>query len=166
MSANSTAIDPQALQAALAQLNDIALPAEPGFWPLALGWWLLLLSIVLVTLGAVLFAYWRRKTALRRAALAHWQALKNLENDAQAFDDQAFLVELAQMLRRASLVRYPASAGLTDEAWAEHLNHSGKTNFFSTTAGQQLLQARFAKHVSVDRERHLQAAHDWLKVAL
>lgn len=163
MSANgqAAAIDPQALQAALAQLNDIALPAEPGFWPLAPGWWLLLLSIVLVVLGLLLFGYWRRKTALRRAALAHWQTLQNLEGD-----DQAFLIALAQMLRRASLARYPESAGLTDAAWAEHLNHSGKTHFFSTSAGQQLLHARFAKHVSVDRERHLQAAHDWLKVAL
>lgn len=163
MSANNqaAAIDPQALQAALAQMHDIALPAEPGFWPLAPGWWLLLLAAVVLLLAVLLFGFWHRKTALRRAALAHWQTLQNLEGD-----DQAFLIATAQMLRRASLARYPASAGLTDEAWVEHLNSSGKTNFFSSTAGQQLLQARFAKHVTVDRERHLQAAHDWLKVAL
>lgn len=154
-------IDPQALQQALQQLHDIATPAPPGWWPLAPGWWLLLAAAVLAVVAVWLFARWRRKTALRRAALQHWQDLESFNGG-----DQAFLIAAAQTLRRASRSRYPASAGLTGQAWAEHLNQTGRTNFFTTSAGQQLLQARFAKQVDIDRERYKQAVQQWLQVAL
>lgn len=32
-------------QVSLEQLHDIVLPAEPGIWPLAIGWWLLIIIL-------------------------------------------------------------------------------------------------------------------------
>lgn len=157
------AIDLQALQEALAQLHDISQPAEPSWWPLAPGWWGLIALAVAVLLGCFLFRLWWRKTALKRAAAKHMHAVTEA---SQELDDHRFLQALAETLRRAAKQRYPETVGLADSAWAEHLNHTGKTNYFTTNAGAQLLQARFAKVVAVDREQQLAAVQAWLKVAL
>jgi len=58
-------------QASLEQLHDIVLPTEPGIWPLALGWWLLIIilavSIFLVTNKIVThYKFW----SIKRRALA------------------------------------------------------------------------------------------------
>lgn len=160
---SGNAIDPQQLQQALAQLHDIAEPAAPGWWPLAPGWWALLAAVVSVLLLAWLARHWWRKTALRRAAAKHLAALREAANE---HSDRDFLIALAELLRRASRQRYPQSVGLTGEAWAAHLNHAGETNFFTTQAGQQLLESRFSGSVDVDRDVHLSAVNAWLARAL
>lgn len=160
--ANQTAqIDPQALQQALAELHDIQLPTEPGLWPLAPGWWVLLAVVAALIFSVFLFRYWWRRTALKRAAIAEWQTVADSE-----LAGQALLTALAQLLKRAAISRDPHAAALTDQHWADYLNQQGQTNFFTTQAGQQLLAERFGKVVDVDAEQQLKAVHDWLKVAL
>lgn len=154
-------IDPQALQQALAELHGIHLPPEPGIWPIAPGWWLLLCLAATLFLVVIIFRYWWRRTALKRAAMAEWQALSVTE-----LDGQTLLTALARLLKRVAISRDSTAAALTDQRWAEYLNQQGQTNFFTTQAGQQLLTARFGKVVDVDTERQLQAVQAWLKVVL
>jgi hypothetical protein len=156
-------IDPQQLQQALAQLHDIAEPAAPGWWPLAPGWWALSACVVLAVLGLAGAYYWWRKTALRRAAAQH---LRNLEQASATTDDLEFLSNLADLLRRASRQRYPQSVALTGQAWAEHLNQVGQTDFFTSEAGKKLLESRFSGAVSVAREPYITAVAMWLQKAL
>ncbi|MFC3195231.1 DUF4381 domain-containing protein [Marinicella sediminis] len=80
-------------------LRDIRLPAEPGFWPLAPGWWILLalLALLMIWLGILWVRYSRRK---RR-----WQAinqqLSTIEfNYRQHHDKQQLLQQLSVFLRR------------------------------------------------------------------
>lgn len=160
---DQTGLDPQQLQQALAQLHDIAEPAAPSWWPLAPGWWGLLVGLLLLLGLFFLCRYWWQKTALRRAALKHFTAV---EAAATEVDDQRFLVALAELLRRASQQRYPDSAGLAGAAWAAHLNRVGETNFFTTQAGQQLLESRFSNSVSIEREPYLLAVKSWLAKVL
>lgn len=161
MTNSAPQIDPQKLQQALSQLHDIQLPAEPGFWPLATGWWLLIAGIIGVVVIAIAARYWWRRTALKRAAMAEWQeiASSNLEG-------QALLTALAQLLKRVAVNLDANAAALTDQRWAEYLNQQGKTNFFTTQAGQQLLMARFARVSQIDAEPQLKAVQQWLKAVL
>lgn len=160
---DSPAIDPQALQAALAQLHDISLPAAPSGWPLALGWWLLL-SFLLAAV-AVVFAgrWWWRKTALRRAAQQHLASVLASQHE---LSDPQFLQALAATLRRAAKAKNSKAASLVGQSWADYLNHTGQTDFFTSEAGMQLLQARFAPVVSANRRAQIAAVEHWLKVAL
>lgn len=154
-------IDPQALQQALAQLHDIQLPAEPGWWPLATGWWLVMATVVFAVAVALVGGYWWRRTAAKRAALAEWQRIVEAN-----VSDQQRLVALAQLLKRAAMSRDAEVAALTDQRWADYLNQQGSTNYFTTQAGQQLLMARFAPVVKTDMQRQYQAVQQWLKAAL
>lgn len=154
-------IDPQKLQQALSQLHDIQLPPEPGFWPLATGWWLLIAGILSAVAIAIVARYWWRRTALKRAAMAEWQALANSD-----LEGQALLTALAQLLKRVAVSLDANAAALTDQRWAEYLNQQGDTNFFATQAGQQLLMARFGRVNKVDAELQLNAVQQWLKAVL
>lgn len=158
-------IDPQALQQALAELHDIQLPAEPGLWPLAPGWWLLMALMVTLILVSVAFLYWWRRSALKRAAMAEWQTLAEASRTGD-LNDPALLKALARLLKRVALTRNPRAAALTDQRWADYLNQQGQTVFFTTKAGQQLLNERFSRVVEVDAERQLAAVHNWLKAVL
>lgn len=154
-------IDPQALQQALAQLHDIQLPAEPGWWPLAMGWWLTFAALGLALVAILLGRYWWRRTAVKRAALAEWRTIAEAD-----VDEQQRLIALAQLLKRAAISQDAAAAGLTEQRWAAYLNQQGKTNYFTTQAGEQLLMARFSRQPNTDLSRQLAAVQQWLKVAL
>ena len=156
-------IDPEQLQQALAQLHDISTPADPSWWPLAPGWWVLFGLVLAMLVAVVVFSWWWRKTALRRVAR---QELQQLEHNHNQLSDQAFLMQAAHLLRRLCLQQDDAVAGLTDAAWADYLNQRGQTNFFTTQAGEQLLQARFGRPEGVERQRYLDALAAWIAVAV
>ena len=97
----------------LADLKDIRLPAEPGWWPPAIGWWLLL-AVILLGLTALLL--WVRQRRRRRAPLQ--AALAELA-ELQRADSARQLPRLHQLLRRAARQRYgtgSASLGSTEFA--------------------------------------------------
>ena len=104
-------------------LRDIKLPAEPGFWPLAPGWWLLLLVslIMLIWLGILWYRYTQKKK--------RWQQIEQ-QLDAIEFaftennNKQKLLTEISLFLRRFvkfQLKQNHASA-LTGTHWVDYLN--------------------------------------------
>lgn len=93
-----TPLSPE-VQAELAKLHDIRLPAPVGWWPLAPGWWGLLTVVLLAIIGAVMFEIHRRR-GLRFAALRELAALKSSLPTASAPD---IARDLAVLLRRVTL---------------------------------------------------------------
>lgn len=96
-------------------LRDIHLPADPAWWPPAVGWWLLL--AVLLAAGAFAWLRWRRWRAdrVRRAALASLDAIA-----ARCGDDPARLLpEISVWLRRVALSvgERRELAALTGDSW-------------------------------------------------
>ncbi len=83
---------------ALAQLHDIHLPTAISWWPLAPGWYLLILSSL--TLIAVLYYVTQRRY---RHGLAKRQALNLLEAYYQDYQSQAnspiTSMKLSELLR-------------------------------------------------------------------
>ena len=87
---------------ALEGLRDIHLPDPISVWPLAPGWWLTLLIIVLAAL-AVHFVMRARRLSPRRAALGELEKLE--ENYSSTGDVSALASGLSALLRRVSLLR-------------------------------------------------------------
>lgn len=120
-------------------LRDLHLPEMIGWWPLAPGWWFL---IVLVTLsfGYLLyqsFAKWRRN-ASRRVALRELARIQT--GFKHGVDETSLAIELSELLRRTMLAYAPRNevAGLTGASWLEWLDQGLDDKPFSQGSGQNV----------------------------
>ncbi len=120
--------DPASLQ----NLNDIVLPADVGWWPLATGWYVLsgLLLIALAWFGYRWVQRWINNR-YRRAALRELQLLaKRIENTEKR---DANLRQIPILLKRTALAAYPRSqvASLSGKNWFHFLNSTLKNPSFT-----------------------------------
>ena len=125
-------IDPATLP-----LKGIHFPTDISWWPLAMGWWILILFLLLTTYLAYYFC---RKGRLKRAGLHALKAIKQ-----QKLTEKERIQQLSALLRRISLCRYSKKqvAGLTGEKWLAWLDKPLKKKEFSQGAGQILITAPY-----------------------
>lgn len=157
----------------LSELADIHLPDPVGFWPLAPGWWILLV-IVLVTaffLGRRFVAQWK----INRGKM---YALRELEKSLQQFRsaraaasesemDQVklnFVSEINAVLRRVALKKFPGQnpASLSGEPWITFLRRTGDASLLDDEQARTLSQGRFAKHWDVNEDALYLMAQKWI----
>ena len=141
----------------LSELADIHLPDAVGFWPPALGWWVL---AVLVLLGLVLlyrqqlarvFLRRRMRFALRELDAAY------LEFQAAADRNVAGLQLLQRfnaVLKRVALVHYsdPDVPRLSGRAWLRFLDAQLQSADFSGGPGQALADGIYRPVFNADAE--------------
>lgn len=122
-------------------LRDLHLPEPVGWWPLAPGWWVLLILLALLLGYGLYRAYLRRRhNAPRRFAL---RELARYESDFLEHRNPVLLgKQLSELLRRGMLAyaRREEVAGLTGEAWLEWLDRGMPLPYFHTDGGKSLLQ--------------------------
>lgn len=122
-------------QELLAQLRDVRLPAEPGWWPPAIGWWLLAGLLVAVIVAVAL--WWRRWRAegWRRAALQEHHRLQTAEVSADT------VRSLSVLMRRVALHVEPRRhvASATDQQWLDTLDRIGNTREYREGVGGLLI---------------------------
>lgn len=117
----------------LAQLKDIHLPEAIGWWPLAPGWYVLIVLICLLIT-------WLGYQAYRHARYARpkKQALILLATYQQCYAQEQNAPEacarISELLRRVALVYYPRKdvASLHGDAWLHFLNQTSKGLDFNT----------------------------------
>lgn len=144
---NEPITNPPALNPPVLELRDIHLPEPVSWWPVAPGWWLLIIAVLLMFLVIFISRRIYRSRQLKREITAE---LETIKQQFQQSNDKAQLAKaLSVLLRRASITFDPAKniAGLTDENWLAYLDEtfgqaSGKTNFHSET-GKVLLTAPY-----------------------
>lgn len=105
------------------QLRDVDMPQEISWWPLALGWWILIALATIVAISALIYLLKKRKrNRYRKAALAELQAIySNWQNDQQS----AIYLQSANAILKRCLLHLSndaASATRTGEAWIAVLN--------------------------------------------
>ena len=97
--------------ASLDNLQDIVEPAAVSWWPMAIGWWVLLLLLLFIAMvvGCRRWRVWKA-AAYRRAAL---RELNAAESSA----------EVSEILKRTALVAYPREtvAALSGDRWYDWL---------------------------------------------
>jgi hypothetical protein len=122
-------------------LRDLHLPDPIGWWPLAPGWWILIV-LAMVGLGWLLLKAWRTRqfNAPRRYAM---RALATVEAGYLSHRDPVMLgQQLSELLRRGMLAYAPRHevAGLTGEPWLAWLDRDMPVPYFHTEGGKSLLQ--------------------------
>ncbi len=147
-------------------LKDIHLPEPVSWWPLAPGWWGL---VILIPVLAGLFFLGRtlyRRGELRREAR---KALQKIETQYKADqDDRQLVTDLSTLLRRIALSYSPRTdvASLTDDAWLCFLDRGiAKSSFkdaFSTGAGRVLVDAPYKPTVNINSAELLKISAAWI----
>jgi len=101
----------------LSGLKDLHLMAQPGFWPLAYGWWVLIGVIGFVLLlTVILWMYWRARPVV--------YAIRKLNKiNEKESDDLIYIKKVSQLLRRVSMAADGRAtvAQLSDTKWQHFL---------------------------------------------
>ena len=88
-------------------LRDIHLPDPVSWWPLAPGWWALLLLLVIFVLSTTYFIRRYRNHKISALYLAK-QELARIETDFNINQDKSNLIkELSELIRRLSISIFP-----------------------------------------------------------
>ena len=109
----------------LAKLHPLREPELIGWWPLAPGWWLLVVLALLCVAALTYFMVRRyRAKAYRRRALTQ---LQQLHQAYQADDDASrYIGQINALLKSVALISYPHRevAACNGEEWRVFLNSS------------------------------------------
>lgn len=157
---NSNPLTPQA-QALLDQLNPIHAPEQVGLWPLALGWWLLIIAIgsSLAWLAWHLYRA-RRNGRYRRQAVAALQSLKAETSNTLATD-------VSIILKRAALSAYPnerrAIANTFGPDWVRLLNRTCGKTVFAEDMALALSQGPYRPNIEFDPNQLIKQAIYWVR---
>lgn len=122
-------------------LRDLHLPDPVDWWPLAPGWWIVLLAIA----AATAYAVWRFYKS-RQFNRPRRYALRELARYEAAYVEHRNPVmlgkQLSELLRRGMLAYAPRDevAGLTGESWLAWLDRGMPLPYFNTEGGKSLLQ--------------------------
>lgn len=129
------------------QLKDIQGLDAVGYWPLAEGWWLLGLAVLVILwmLRLVWLRYgWGPKKAAWRA---HARAeLRRLRQQLGKESPKAIAGALSELLRRIAMARCgrDACAGLSGEAWLAWLRTQDPRGFDWPGKGRALIELAYA----------------------
>ena len=151
-------------------LRDIHLPDPISWWPIAPGWWLVIVSLLLII--AVIFIL--RKIYLGKQLKR--DVTSELENIKQQFHKTQNKSQLAKslsiLLRRASITYYPENniAGLTGNNWLNYLDitnsNASSDRVFQSDTGEVLLSAPYLPDNSIqdyDAQALIQLCESWLR---
>lgn len=147
----------------LAQLKDIHLPDPVGWWPLAPGWYLLMILIVLLISIGIYKLYQRYLNAR-----AKHRALDLLNKYQEYYekDNNAALASarISELLRRVALVYYPREevASLHGEAWVDFLSRTVKGLDFNSVKSM-LLESPFKSAETASLKPLFRCAEQWIK---
>lgn len=111
-----------AKQELLAKLKDVHLPPEVSWWPLAIGWWILIGLFVTVLIAIAIQRHLKaKKFRLSKLAIQELEKIKSSEA-------RNWLMQLEVLLKRASLAHFPKSkvASLTHDSWIRFLQNTGE----------------------------------------
>ena len=142
----------------LSELRDVIYPVDPGFWPPAIGWWIVLILVILCLIGAV---YLFRLVYLR---MTESSFVKEVDALVQLQPREA-VVELSILMRRIAITRFPRNsvAGLSGEDWLQFLDQSGDTNQFTAGPGRALVSAPYSDLTPEDLNPLFKICRDWAK---
>lgn len=141
-------------------LEDIVLPEAIGLWPLAWGWWAVLV-IALIVLGVMVRAL-HRYIGYRRLVRS---ALNELQQLPTQYPPEKHLQALNDWLKRQCRNRFRHAQSLYGTAWVEFLNQSAKQTLFDETLSQALIVGIYqSTQLSEAQQIKLwRASERWLK---
>ncbi len=127
-------------------LRDIHLPTAISWWPPALGWWLVLATLVCLVAIYFMVKKIRHARRLKRVTNETFHTIK--KQFLQTHNKIRLAQQLSTLLRRASISFYPRqnTAGLTGKNWLNYLDDTSlaaKQPGFNGPLGEILLTAPY-----------------------
>jgi hypothetical protein len=156
------------LESYLDQLHDIDGLDAISWWPLAIGWWMLIAVFLLAAAGFAYFLY-SRFTFERSWKKDAFQKLDRLEKQLSEGTARDVLMTLSEYLRRIVLRRFPRKecAGLTGEEWLKWLTVHDPHHFEWEKQGILFMEVPYAPcttQPSVQQVQDLiQAVKRWVR---
>jgi hypothetical protein len=147
----------------LATLRDIQLPESIGWWPMAPGWYFLIIMTILSTI--FLLYTLRRRYVYGYAKREALQLLAEYSKDYQHHaDSQISSMKVSELLRRVALVYFSREvvAGLQGEAWLAFLNKTAKGIDFNSVRSC-LLEVPYQPGKTIDLKPLFFCAKRWIK---
>ncbi len=152
-------------QQLLSQLRDINGLDQISWWPLALGWWIVLGIIVSIWVGVLFYRRYRAKKE------ASWQAqIKSLFFELRAMKStKEKATALSALLRRLAIHKYGREfcAGLEGDEWLRWLTQHDPKEFDWIMKGKILIKAPYMPESTqddqLDFEPLIKAAEKWVK---
>ena len=152
-------------QAQSLPLKELHLPEAIHWWPLAPGWWLLIVLVIglSVLIGWLLYRRYqsnRDKRAAKRALQQSYQAWQQHQNN------QLFLQQANQILKRLCRSRLPQGLSLSGDAWVDFLNQSATSTPFTGNNAKALSQGLYCpaeQLAELQPDAFLAACNNWLK---
>lgn len=122
-------------------LKDIHLPEAITWWPLSIGWWLLMA----VTIAALVGSYYLYKRLTRKTASKQAKAVLLSIKQSASSDVLQTIKALSACLRRVaiSVDSREKTAGLVGNAWLEYLDESMDDTPFKSGVGRLLVDAPY-----------------------
>lgn len=120
----------------LTQLRDIHYPNPIPIWPLATGWYvIIILGLLLLMLVGYFAVRYLQKPRLKQAVLIRIEKLQQQDSSLNIAE------ELSMLLKRAALAAYSRRevASLHGEQWLSFLDRTAKTHEFSNGPGRLLI---------------------------
>ena len=148
-------------------LRDLHLPEMIGWWPLAPGWWFLIV-LAAAGFGYLLyrsFSRWRRNVS-RRVAL---RELSRIQKEYKSgVDEISLAIELSELLRRTMLAYAPRNevAGLTGEHWLHWLDQGLDDKPFSEGSGQNMESLPYRRPDALEDDVDVQGLIDAVRERL
>lgn len=148
------------------ELRDIHLPVEPSYWPLAMGWW-----IVIVLVLILVFLLAKKLTKIRQQRqLNHLmqQQLCAVKKDFQQHQNKHQLaIDISTLLNRfvIHVLKDPKASALTGDAWVNYLDSRVEKPVFADFR-QQLTHAQYQKNSEYDAIRLLATVKNYFPQAL
>ncbi|GJM05283.1 MAG: hypothetical protein DHS20C09_12740 [marine bacterium B5-7] len=146
-------------------LRDIHLPDAVSWWPLAPGWWalIILLGIVLLLTMYLIRRYRNHKIS---AFFLAKQELERIKTDFNINQNKSNLVkELSELIRRLSISILPRqeSAGLTGVEWLRFLDQYSDKNEFENGIGRVLIEAPYQADPEFNSDKLIQLISMWIE---
>jgi hypothetical protein len=145
------------------ELHDIHLPDVSLWWPPAVGWWLVLLSILLLLWILPRLLRWLRYKPTRRLSLQELERIRLSHKAGQS--DGAVLREVTALLRRVTISYYGREqyAACTGNQWIEQLQRLAPGSGFSDQQLQLLAHDRYRAQCELDMDALLHSLEQWLR---
>lgn len=145
----------------LSQLKDVHLPEQVSWWPLAIGWWIVIVVAILV-LGVSLNFLWKHYSHNRYRKLA----IKELNQHHLSWhansDDKTYISAANDLLKRVIRIVDPNLVSQFGDNWVDALENHGNTEL-SQEARYALAYQCYQAHVSADVPSLNAELKHWLK---
>jgi hypothetical protein len=129
----------------LSQLKDIDGLDAISAWPLAIGWWIIIVLVLAIIL-AVVFYLVRQRMFKNSWKGSISRTLSEMQNALGNNNTQAIATELSEVLRIIAIKRFSRNecAGLAGKEWLQWLEKNDAASFDWVAHGKLLLEAPYA----------------------